>query len=212
MGDMPLDGAGGRRESWIPINNSPLPLPVSDKERRPSLPLPPGRPLQSQSPYPLPSLQHHHPHHHHPTPDGPIFNTTSSNLPSLGPAVQSPPQQYAPGPPGPGNRLQPLNSWLPSRQAPYSQSLPPINAATPHSLPLLPPPGSVNHPTATAAAAASPPMTIDGADGVPSSLPSTNLGGDDVLVFLEGCDSDQWPVTMQSEASGWLSSIWADLK
>ncbi|OJJ88167.1 putative C6 transcription factor [Aspergillus glaucus CBS 516.65] len=211
MTDMPLDGASGRRESWIPINNSPLPLPVSDKERRPSLPLPPGRPLQSQSPYSLPSLQHH-PHHHHPTPDGPIFNTTSSNLPSLGPAVQSPPQQYTPGPPGPGNRLQPLNSWLPSRQAPYSQSLPPINAAAPHSLPLLPPPGSVNHPTATAAAAASPPMTVDGADGVPSSLPSTNLGGDDVLAFLEGCDSDQWPVTMQSEGSGWLSTIWADLK
>lgn len=214
--DMPLDGAGGRRESWIPINNSPLPLPVSDKERRPSLPLPPGRPLQSQSPYSLPSLQHHHSHHHHPTPDGPLFNPTSSNLPSLGPAVstgQSPPQQYAPGPPGPG-RLQPLNPWLPSRQAPYSQSLPPINAATPHSLPLLPPPGSVNHATAPAAAA-SPPMTVDGVDGVHSSLPSTNLGGDDVLVFLEGCDSDQWPVTMQSEANtptGWLSVVWADLR
>lgn len=213
MAEAPLDGAGGRRESWIPVNNSPgLPLPLPDKERRPSLPLPPGRPVQSQSPYSLPSLQHH-PH----APDGPLFNTPSPNLPSLGPAAsaaQSSPQQYTAGPGPPPNRLQPLNPWLPSRQAPYSQSLPSINAATTStSVPLLPPPGSVNHPMG--AAAASPPMTVDGVDAViPGAVLSTNLGGDDVLAFLEGCDSEQNPGTMQPEAgspAGWLSTVWADL-
>src|SRR5699024_10696006 len=114
------------------------------------------------SPYSLPSLQHHPPH----APDGPLFNTSSPNLPSLGPAAsaaQSSTQQYTAGPGPPTNRLQPLNQWLPSRQAPYSQSLLSINAATTsHNVPLLPPPGSVNPPVG--AAAASPPMTVDGAD------------------------------------------------
>lgn len=203
--DLPLDGTGGRRESWVPVNHSPgLPLPMPDKERRPSLPLPPGRSIQSQSPYSLPSLQHHHP-------DGPLFNTSPpANLPSLGPAAtasQAPSQQYTAGP-SPSTRLQPLNPWLPSRQAPY-QSLPPINAATsPHNnLPLLPPPGSVNHPAP--AATASPPMTVDGADGFPSGLSSTCLSGDDVLGFLEGCDTEQWPVTMQADGpAGWLGIVW----
>lgn len=215
MADMPLDGASGRRDSWVPINNSPgLPLPVPDKERRPSLPIPPGHPIQSQSPYSLPSLQHHHP------PDGPLFNTPSPNLPSLGPAAtsgQHSSQQYNSGP-NQGHRLQPLGPWGPSRQ-PYSHSLPPINAATTsHNLPLLPPPGSVNYTTgnaAAAAAAASPPMTVDGGDSIPSALFSTCLGGDDVLAFLEGSDIEQWPAMVQCEMrspAGWLHAVWGELR
>lgn len=199
---MSLDGTSGRRDSWVPINNSPgLPLPVPDKERRPSLPMPSGR-IQSQSPYSLPSLQHH--------PDGPIFNTSPS-LPSLGATTTSgQSQQYTSGP-NTSNRLQPLGPWPPSRQPPYSHSLPPINATTPQNLPLLPPPGSVNYSGSIAAAAASPPMTIDG-DNIPANLFSTCLGGDDVLAFLEGSELEQWPGTVQCEMrspAGWLDAIWA---
>jgi hypothetical protein len=182
-GESAPDGAGGRRESWVPINSPGLPLPGPDAERRPSLPLPP-RAMQSQSPYSLPSLQHH--------PDGPLYGT-SPNLPSLGPP--------------PSNRLQPLNSWLSRQQGPYSQSLPPISQATSHGLPLLPPPGSVNHP------AASPPVTIDGFEGVSNAMWSTSLGGDDVVAFLEGCDYDQLSSMMPSEVgipAGWLSTVWND--
>jgi hypothetical protein len=209
-GEPPLDGAGGRRESWVPINSPGMPLPGPDGERRPSLPLPPGRSLQSQSPYSLPSLQHH--------PDAGLYNSSSPNLPSLGPPgpYGAPPtttatasSQY--GAPPPNNRLQPLNSWLNNRQQPpppYSQSLPPINAATSHSLPLLPPPGSVGHP------GASPPVTVDGLDTVNTNgLWSTSLGGDDVLAFLEGCEYDQLPAMTPSEVGvpvGWLSTVWTE--
>ena len=214
MADMSVDGVNGRRDSWVPINNSPgLSLPLPDKERPPSLPIPPGRPIQSQSPYSLPSLQHHHP------PDTSLFNTPSPNLPSLGPSGtsgQPSSQQYTSGP-NQGHRLQPLGPWPPSRQPAYSHSLPPINATTSHNLPLLPPPGSVNYPTGntSAAAAASPPMTVDGGDGIPSTLFSTCLGGDDVLTFLEGSDIEQWPATVQCELrspAGWLHVVWADLR
>ncbi|KAK9654053.1 hypothetical protein V6Z96_003994 [Aspergillus fumigatus] len=190
-----LDGAGARRESWVPINSPGLPLPGPDAERRPSLPLPP-RALQSQSPYSLPSLQHH--------PDGPLYGTSSPSLPSLAPSAGAPPSQYGQVPPP--NRLQPLNSWLTRQQGPYSQSLPPINQATSHGLPLLPPPGSVNH------AAASPPVTVDGFEGgVSNAMWSTSLGGDDVVAFLEGCDYDQLSSMMPSEVgipTGWLSTVW----
>jgi hypothetical protein len=192
-----LDGAGGRRESWVPINSPGLPLPGPDAERRPSLPLPP-RALQSQSPYSLPSLQHH--------PDGPLYGTSSPNLPSLAPSAGAPPSQYGQVPSS--NRLQPLNTWLSRQQGPYSQSLPPINQATSHGLPLLPPPGSVNHP------AASPPVTVDGFEGgVSNVMWSTSLGGDDVVAFLEGCDYDQLSGMMPSEVgipSGWLSTVWSE--
>lgn len=192
-----LDGAGARRESWVPINSPGLPLPGPDAERRPSLPLPP-RALQSQSPYSLPSLQHH--------PDGPLYGTSSPSLPSLAPSAGAPPSQYGQVPPP--NRLQPLNSWLTRQQGPYSQSLPPINQATSHGLPLLPPPGSVNH------AAASPPVTVDGFEGgVSNAMWSTSLGGDDVVAFLEGCDYDQLSSMMPSEVgipTGWLSTVWSE--
>lgn len=192
-----LDGAGARRESWVPINSPGLTLPGPDAERRPSLPLPP-RALQSQSPYSLPSLQHH--------PDGPLYGTSSPSLPSLAPSAGAPPSQYGQVPPP--NRLQPLNSWLTRQQGPYSQSLPPINQATSHGLPLLPPPGSVNH------AAASPPVTVDGFEGgVSNAMWSTSLGGDDVVAFLEGCDYDQLSSMMPSEVgipTGWLSTVWSE--
>ncbi|OJJ30632.1 hypothetical protein ASPWEDRAFT_46245 [Aspergillus wentii DTO 134E9] len=209
-GDMaePLDGAGGRRESWVPINSPGMPLPVPEGERRPSLPLPPSRVLQSQSPYSLPSLQHH--------PDG-LFNASPPSLPALGPPFGAPSatptsagpgsSQYVAAPPS--NRLQPLNSWLTPRQQPppYSQSLPPINA-TAHSLPLLPPPGTVTQ------QAASPPVTLDGVDSLPQNgMWSTSLGGDDVLAFLEGCECDQWSGMVPSEVgipAGWLSAVWGE--
>ncbi|KAE8354640.1 fungal-specific transcription factor domain-containing protein [Aspergillus coremiiformis] len=203
-----LDGAGGRRESWVPINSPGMPLPGPDGERRPSLPLPPSRSLQSQSPFSLPSLQHH--------PDGPLYNNSSPTLPVIGPtgSYGGPPSttagaassQYS-AVASQSGRLQPLNQWLSSRQQPppppYSQSLPPINAATSQGLPLLPLPGSV-HPTA------SPPATVDGMESFTSnSLWSTSLGGDDVLAFLEGCEYDQLPGDMPSEG-GWLTTVWTE--
>ncbi|KAL4760539.1 putative C6 transcription factor [Aspergillus foveolatus] len=219
LGEGPLDGAGGRRESWVPVNSPGLPLPSID-ERRPSLPLPPSRALQSQSPFSLPSLQHQHQHQHHP--DG-QYNSSSPTLPSLAPA-----NAYGGLPPGPGPtastpassaRLQPINSWLNSRSQPpptsYSQSLPPISAAAPtHHLPMLPPPGSVGHP------AASPPATIDGLESF-NNLWSTSLGGDDVLAFLEGSNYAQSPssgagaagMSVPSEVgvpTGWLSTVWTE--
>ncbi|KAL4896214.1 hypothetical protein BDV59DRAFT_172311 [Aspergillus ambiguus] len=211
-GEPPLDGAGGRRESWVPVNSPGMPLPGPDGERRPSLPLPPSRSLQSQSPFSLPSLQHH--------PEGGIYNNSSPTLPSIAPSSSyGPPPTTSAGPtssysgmPPQSNRLQPLNSWLNSRQQPppppYSQSLPPINATASHGLPLLPLPGSVGHP------GASPPMTVDGMDHMAAhSLWSTSLGGDDVLAFLEGCEYEQLPATMSLEMgapAGWLSTVWTE--
>lgn len=193
VAESPLDGAGGRRESWIPINSPGMP-PPSDRERRPSLPLPPARPLQS-SPFPLPSLQHH--------PDGSLFNTSSPpNLPSLGPPVSYPAASQASSQyvTAPSNRLQPLNSWVTNRQPPppYSQALPPINAATSHGLPFLPPPGSVSHPA-----------TDSGDQG----MWSTSLGGDDVLAFLEGSEWDRNSMSTMTRSevgvpAGWLSTVW----
>ncbi|KAH8434880.1 putative C6 transcription factor [Aspergillus melleus] len=211
-GEPPLDGAGGRRESWIPVNSPGMPLPGPDGERRPSLPLPPGRSLQSQSPFSLPALQNH--------PEGGIYNNPSPTLPSIGPAGSYPPTtagapapaQYGGSvPPPPTNRLQPINSWLTSRSqppAPYSQSLPPINQAGSHGLPLLPPPGAVGHP------GASPPVTVDGFESATSNgMWSTSLGGDDVLAFLDGCEYDQLAGLVPSEVgipAGWLSTVWAE--
>lgn len=205
-----LDCTGGRRESWIPINGSGIPpLPGSDRERRPSLPIPPSRPLQSPS-YTLPSLQHH--------PDGPLFNNTSPSLRSIAsssPSYASPPatqpqSQFLAA--ASSTRLQPLNSWLASRQQPppppppYSQSLPPINAATTQpSLTMFPLPGSVNY------GMTSPPATTDSGDN--NYQWSVCLGGDDLLAFLDGCECDQWPSMSTSEIgipTGWLSTVWTE--
>lgn len=193
----PVDGSGLRRESWVPVNNSPGMV-----ERRPSLPLPPTRSLQSQSSFPLPSFQHH--------PDGPLFNSSSpSNLPSLNPPVSYPPPTSQTSPQyvtAPSNRLQPLNSWITRQQPPppYSQSLPPINATAAHGLPLLPPPGSVNH---TVASPSAPP------DAAEQAVWSTGLGGDDVVAFLEGCEWERLGGIGASEVGfpgGWLSTVWGE--
>lgn len=211
----PLDGAGGRRESWVPVNSPvhgvpPLPSgPDGDRsrpelDRRPSLPVPTGRPLQSQPPYSLPSLQHH--------PHGPLPATTSPSLPSLtspgsyaSPPTSQPQSQYLANS---TNRLQPLNSWLTSRPQPppppYTQSLPPISAAAPHGFSMLPPPGSVGYPAASA------PLAYDGAD---NAMWYASLGGDDVLAFLDGCSCEQWPSISTSGVgipTGWLSTVWTD--
>ncbi|KAL5338851.1 fungal-specific transcription factor domain-containing protein [Aspergillus crustosus] len=202
LGDGHLDGAGGRRESWVPVNSPGLPLPGPDGERRPSLPLPSNRSLQTQSPFSLPSLQHH--------PDGPLYNSASPTLPSI-----APPSSYGGLPatsvPNSSTRLQPLNSWLsrsqPPPPPPYSQALPPISATAPvHHLQMLPPPGSVGHP------GASPPATLDGFDNY-NSLWATSLVGDDVLTFLEGSEYAQSPGLVPSEVgvpAGWLSTVWAE--
>lgn len=197
-GEQSLDGPGGRRESWVPVNSPGLPLPGHEGDRRPSLPLPnTNRPMPSQSPYSLPSLQQHHP-------DGPMYTSSPPSLPSLT-ATTQPPSQYLTAT---NNRLQPINSWLPSRPSvappPYSQSLPPITAATPQSVPLLPPPGSVTQ------LAPSPPLTSS--ECPDTSLMSTSLGGDDVLAFLDGCEWSQLALNQPSEVgipTGWLSTVWA---
>ncbi|KAJ5674206.1 hypothetical protein N7462_009645 [Penicillium macrosclerotiorum] len=191
------DGAGGRRESWVPVNSPGLPLPGHDGDRRPSLPLPTTRPMPSQSPYSLPSLQQHHP-------DGPMYTSSPPNLPSIAATTQSPSQYLT----ATSNRLQPINSWLPSRPSapppPYSQSLPPINATASHNVPVLPPPGSVTQ------LAPSPPLTST--EGPDSSLLSSSLGGDDVLAFLDGCEWAQLSLNAPSEIGipvGWLSTVWS---
>ncbi|KAL2866444.1 putative C6 transcription factor [Aspergillus lucknowensis] len=201
VNEPPVDGAGGRRESWVPVNSPGLPLPGPDGERRPSLPLPPSRPLQSHSPYSLPSMQHHS--------DGQLYNNASPTLPSLPPA-----SAYGGLPvtsaSNPAPRLQPIGSWAPSRSPvpppPYTQSLPPISAAAPAHLQMLPLPGSVGHP------GASPPVTVDSMDMF-NSLWATSLGGDDVLAFLDGTEYAQAPGTMPSEVgipAGWLNTVWTE--
>ncbi|KAJ0417001.1 fungal-specific transcription factor domain-containing protein [Aspergillus carlsbadensis] len=201
-GEGPLDGAGGRRESWVPVNSPGLPLPGPDGERRPSLPLPPTRALQSQSPYSLPAMQHH-PDPHYP-------NVSPPSLPSI--PHTSPYGIPAAPAPAPGTRLQPIGSWAPPSRSPvppppYTQSLPPISTAAPtHHLQMLPPPGSVGHP------GASPPVTVDSMDTF-NSLWATSLGGDDVLAFLDGSEYTQLPGTMPSEVgvpAGWLSTVWTE--
>ncbi|KAL2846773.1 fungal-specific transcription factor domain-containing protein [Aspergillus pseudodeflectus] len=204
-GDMgeggPLDGAGGRRESWVPVNSPGLPLPGPDGERRPSLPLPPTMALQSQSPYSLPAMQHH--------PDSHYPNVSPPSLPSI--PHTSPYGIPATSATAPGTRLQPIGSWAPSRSPvpppPYTQSLPPISTAAPtHHLQMLPPPGSVGHP------GASPPVTVDSMDTF-NSLWATSLGGDDVLAFLDGSEYTQLPGTMPSEVgvpAGWLNTVWTE--
>lgn len=195
------DGASGRRESWVPVNSPGLPLPGHEGDRRPSLPLPPGRPMPSQSPYSLPSLQQHHP-------DGPLYSSSSPSLPSLSATTQAPSSQYLTAS---SNRLQPINSLLSSRPQPppppYSQSLPPINAPTSHSVPVLPPPASVSQ------LGPSPPLTS--MDGGFTSLWSTSLGGDDILAFLEGGEWAQLSANMPSEVgipTGWLSTVWTEFE
>lgn len=198
LGDVGEDGIHGRRESWVPVNSPGMPLPGHEGDRRPSLPLPnAGRPMPSQSPYSLPSLQQHHP-------DGPMYTSSSPNLPSLAATTQSPSPYLT----ATSNRLQPINSWLPNRPSgpppPYSQSLPPISAATSHSMPVLPPPGPVTQ------LAPSPPLTST--EGPDTSLMSTSLGGDDVLAFLDGGDWTQFAMMQPSEVgipTGWLSTVWA---
>lgn len=196
-GESAIDNASGRRESWVPINSPGFPVPGHEGDRRPSLPLPNSRPMPSQSPYSLPSLQQHHP-------DGPMYTSSPPNLPSLAVTTQSPSQYLT----ATSNRLQPINSWLPSRPSapppPYSQSLPPINAAAGGHVPVLPPPGTVT------GLAPSPPLTST--EGPDTSLLSTSLGGDDVLAFLDGCEWAQISLNAPSEVgipAGWLSTVWA---
>ena len=203
----PLDGIGNRHESWVTINGSNGSLPGPDRERRPSLPVPASRPRQSP-PYTLPSLPH--------PPDGlPLFGTTSPgmrSIPAPSPSYASPPSNQPPSQyfGATSTRLQPINSWLTSRQQPpppppYSQSLPPINAPSPSSsLPMLPPPGAVNY------GVASPPATDSGDSG---TQPSVCLGGDDLLAFLDGSESDEWSALTISETgvpAGWLSTVWTE--
>lgn len=232
------DPDSARRESWVPIN-SPVhgmptsaegdnqnavqraSRPTSDLDRRPSLPIPTTRPVQSQSPYSLPTLPsiQHHPQ----TPAQPPTTSTSPNIP---PSLTSPnsytsassstqqPSHYAQNP---SNRLQPLQPWLSSRQAPpppYSQSLPSINAATQqHGFSMPPLPGSSSAPFQM-------PYLTQG-DGVSAPLSSSilplaadeiagvtvSMGGDDVLAFVEGTSYEQW----RGNTSGWLSAVWSDI-
>ncbi|KAI9373576.1 fungal-specific transcription factor domain-containing protein [Aspergillus egyptiacus] len=189
LGEPPsLDGAGGRRESWVPVNSPGLPLPGPDGERRPSLPIPPGRSLHSQSPFPsLPSLQHH--------PDGPLYNNSSPpTLPSLGLSSAYGAYQF-------------VDESVTASTGAILTIPAPITAAPAHHLQMLPPPGTVAHP------GASPPVTVDGFEPY-NNLWATSLGGDDVVAFLEGNECTQPLGMAPSEVgvpTGWLNAIWTEL-
>ncbi|OAX79502.1 hypothetical protein ACJ72_06178 [Emergomyces africanus] len=232
--DSHADGVtSSRRESWVPVNSitSPVhgPPPSSGSEHdssisRPSrtlenerwtnLPPPPPPPTS----YPFPPLQ---PPHNLPP------STSSHNPPpsltSPGSYASSTPSTTAPSTnaqqlPAPSNRLQPLQPWITSRQPPpppYSQSLPSINAAAQHSFSMPPLPGAPPF-RLTPPRLDAPPRPFSAASGNAGSSPSgmSCLGGDDVLIFVEGGAQDQWPSSITSSpaltTNGWLSTVWSE--
>ncbi|KKZ60117.1 hypothetical protein EMCG_05142 [[Emmonsia] crescens] len=235
--DSHADGvAGTRRESWVPVNslNSPVhappppppPPPSSGAEHETSISR--SRPLENDRwtnlppppppSYPLPSLQPPHSlpssaASHNPPPS---LTSPGSYASSSTPSTTTPstnPQQL----PAPSNRLQPLQPWITSRQPPpppYSQSLPSINAAAQHgfSMPPLPgaPPFRLTPPRLDA-----PPRPYSACSGNTSSSPGwmSCLGGDDILIFIEGGSQDQWPSSITSSqglTNGWLSTVWSE--
>lgn len=232
-GDSTMDGiAQPKRDPWVPVNSSknlppPTPsasegdLPRSEMDRRPSLPLPsrPLAPNQSSS-YPFPSIQQHH--------NNSIASTASPSLPSLTAAVSNtqPPPSSSPYAGSTATRLQPINSWASSphhhQQPPYSQSLPPINAATTatapsHSSyppPMLPLPGSAQGAIPVGYAPTPTSITTDYASY--PAIWSISLGGDDVVSFLTGGSFEQGQQQSMHNSevgfsSGWLSAVWSEL-
>ncbi|ODH49803.1 hypothetical protein GX48_04031 [Paracoccidioides brasiliensis] len=231
-------GAGARKESWVSVNsiNSPghglhtSPSPGSGSEHDNSIPR--STPAENErwaaglppppSSYPLHSLQ---PPHSLP----PTTTTAHNPPPSLtSPGSYTPSTQSATAPltnsqhlSTPSNRLQPLQPWITSRQPPpppYSQSLPSINAAAQHGFSMPPLPGAPPPLHLT------PPLRLDAsprpfsATNCGSSSPSpgwmSSLGGDDVLVFIEGGNQEQWPSPITSShilTNGWLSTVWSEL-
>ncbi|PGH05566.1 hypothetical protein GX51_02905 [Blastomyces parvus] len=221
----PPPSSGSEHDNSI---SRPRPL---ENDRWTSLP-----PPQPQS-YPLPSLQ---PPHTIPSSTAP-HNNPPPSLTSPGSYASSTPTSTTAPPPNPqqlpapsSNRLQPLQPWITSRQpapAPYSQSLPPISAAAaqhcfpmPMSmsmppLPGAPPPFHLNPPRLDAPPrpySASSRENIGGSNSNSSSSPGwlSCLGGDDVLIFIEGSSQDQWPCSMAGSsrglASGWLRTVWCE--
>ncbi|KAL2364170.1 hypothetical protein RJZ56_002931 [Blastomyces dermatitidis] len=233
--DSHADGvAGARRESWVPVNslNSPVhgppqPPPSSGSEHDRPRPLENDRwtslpPPQPQS-YPLPSLQPPHSipsstASHNPPPSLTSPGSYASSTPSTT-APPTNPQQL----PAPSNRLQPLQPWITSRQpapAPYSQSLPSINAAAHHGFPMPPLPGALPfHLNPPRLDAPSRPYSAGSGKNIGSGTGSSSpgwmscLGGDDVLMFIEGTSQDQWPSSVAGSrglANGWLSTVWCE--
>lgn len=216
VADLPGDGVGPRRESWVPVNTSPLNAGIppglegdrqrSELDRRPSLPLPNSRSLQSPSLYSLPSLQHHIP--------VTLASTTAPGFQSLispgsynSPSTSQATSHYHPTS---SNRLQPLGPWIGSHPQqppppPYSQSLPPITTSPSHGSSMLPPSGPATYTL---------PPALVAFEDITQPLSSVSLGGDDVVAFLDGGSYEQWPSFTDSEVghtTGWLSAVWNQL-
>ncbi|WEW57745.1 hypothetical protein PRK78_003212 [Emydomyces testavorans] len=222
-----------RRDTWVPVNSSSH-GPSREAEKHDSTilrpiendrwPNPPGPPAPPS--YSLPSI-----HHHNLPPTSSAPPSFSSSGVYSSPAVTSSSSPYLP----PATRLQALHPWPtvrppPPPPPPYSQSLPALNAAAQQSFampPLAttqPPPQPASlqlhqhHPRLT------PPRLLDG--GVsrimspflpPSDLGTSapwmsSLGGDDVIVFVEGDGVEKWSAGMAAAhagvQSGWLTTIW----
>ncbi|OJD12459.1 hypothetical protein AJ78_06955 [Emergomyces pasteurianus Ep9510] len=231
--DSHADGVtGARRESWVPVNsiNSPVhgPPPSSGSEHDSSVSRP-SRALENErwtnlpppppTSYPLPSLQ---PPHN--LPSSATSNNPPPSLTSPGSYASSIPSTSAPSTntqqlPAPSNRLQPLQPWITSRQPPpppYSQSLPSLNAAAQHSFSMPPLPGAPPPFRLTPPRLDAPPRPFSASSGnFSSSSPAWMrcLGGDDVLIFVEGGAQDQWPSPITSShglTNGWLSTVWSE--
>ncbi|EEH06706.1 conserved hypothetical protein [Histoplasma capsulatum G186AR] len=231
--DSHADGVSStRRESWVPVNsvNSPVhgPLPSSAPEH--DNPISRPRPLENDrwpnlAPpqpqcYPLPSLQLSHS-----LPSSTASNNPPPSLTSPGSYASSTHSSTAPSTSSQQlsaalNRLQPIQPWNTFRKpppAPYSQSLPSLSAAAPHSFPMPPLPGTqqlhLNPPRFDA-----PPRPYSaGSANTPSGSSSPGwmscLGGDDVIFFIEGASQDQWPsstASLRGLTNGWLSTVWCE--
>lgn len=208
------DGAA-KRESWVPVNtpNHAILPPSRDGAEKTELPrlsewanAPPPPPS-----YNLPSI------HHHSLP--PTTSSTSPNapppLPSPGIYTSGPPSSLTPYASAPPPRLQPLQpspTSLPPPPPPYSQSLPSLNAAAQQNFPLPQPISSAplhHHLLTPPGGPRLSPLPPDLGTAHPTWMGC--LGGDDVLMFVEGEGYERWNGILGkhgSAVSGWLSMVW----
>ncbi|KAK2784077.1 hypothetical protein FQN52_009347 [Onygenales sp. PD_12] len=218
-----VDGVGARRESWVPVNSvsSPVHPLVSSSGPEHDTSVPRSKPLENERwtnvPTP-PSYPLHPPQPQHPTlpsstaqsNGAPSFTSPGSYPSSTQTSAPSTSSQYLPAS---SNRLQPLQPWITSRQPPpppYSQSLPSISTAAQHGFPMPPLPGTSFHLTPPRIDAAPRSLSVDGGD---SPVWMSSLGGDDVLMFIDGDSHDQWPSSItnfKNVTTGWLSTIWLE--
>lgn len=225
-------GAGARRGSWVPVNNSPGPSLQQPKEGEPLPPMP--RPVESDRwsnlsapapTYPLPSMQPH------PQQGLPPSSAAATLQPSISPnsyssASSLPPYLGASS----TNRvqLQPLQSWPNRQPPPYTQSLPSLNQAAQHGGFPMPPLLSASslHPHSQHSPHhhITPPPRLDYPlrhypldMGLSNANPAWmgSLGGDDVIAFIGAENLEQWnavaatgPPAIVGVPSGWLATVW----